>query len=76
MHELLNKLTGKLPHTLTNDYLFHIVFQDNEDILKNLVSCLLSIPLSDITHIHVENPILPGEKIDEKEFILDFLLTY
>lgn len=74
MHELLNNLTGKLPHTLTNDYLFHIVFQDNEKILKNLISCLLSIPISDITHIHVENPILPGDKIDEKEFILDLLL--
>lgn len=74
MHELLNNLTGKLPHTLTNDYLFHIVFQDNEKILKNLISCLLSIPISDITHIHVENPILPGDKVDEKEFILDLLL--
>lgn len=74
MHELLNNLTGKLPHTLTNDYLFHIVFQDNEKILKNLISCLLSVPISDITHIHVENPILPGDKVDEKEFILDLLL--
>lgn len=68
-------LTGKLPHTLTNDYLFHIVFQKNPKILRGLIRSLLKLKDEEIIDIRLENPITPGEKADDKTLILDLLIT-
>lgn len=70
-----NLLTGKLPHTLTNDYLFHIVFQKNPKILRGLIQSLLNLKDEEIIDIRLENPITPGEKADDKTLILDLLIT-
>ena len=35
--------TGKLEYTLTNDYLFHVVMQKNEKVLKGLIGSLLGL---------------------------------
>ena len=74
MHEK-KLLTGRLPYTLTNDYLFHIVFQRNKKILRGLVRSLLNLKDEEIIDIWLENPITPGERIDAKTITLDLLIT-
>ena len=67
--------TGKIDYTFTNNYMFHIILQENELVLKGLVSSLLHLPLEDIRSIVIKNPIIPGTAIDMKEFILDLYIT-
>ena len=67
--------SGKLRYTLTNDYLFHIVFQRNTKILRGLLCSLLNLSEDEIVDIYLENPIDPGEKADDKSVILDLLIT-
>ena len=67
--------TGKLQYTLTNDYLFHIVFQRNKKILRGLVRSLLHLDDDEISSIVLENPITPGEKVNDKTIILDLFIT-
>ena len=37
--------TGKIDYTFTNNYMFHIILQENELVLKGLVRSLLHLPL-------------------------------
>ena len=67
-------LSGKLQHTLTNDYLFRAVIQKNPEAAKGLVAALLDIPVSEIKELIIENPIILGEKIEDKDCILDLRL--
>lgn len=68
-------LTGKLRYTLTNDYLFHIVFQKNQKILRGLIRSLLNLKDEEIIDIILENPITPGEAVNDKTVILDLYIT-
>jgi predicted transposase/invertase (TIGR01784 family) len=63
--------TGKIAYGLTNDYMFKIVLESNIDILKALICALLHLSTTDIISIEVMNPIIPGNSIGDKEFILD-----
>ena len=74
MHTI-NIPSGKLRYTLTNDYLLHIVFQRNTKILRGLLCSLLNLSDDEIVDIYLENPIDPGEKVDDKTVILDLLIT-
>lgn len=65
---------GRLPIPMTNDYLFRAMLQESDLILKGLLSSLLSIPIEEIREVHIENPIVLGEQIDNKTFILDILV--
>lgn len=65
---------GKIRFNLTNDYLFHVVFQENKTALKGLISALLNLDKSQITSIKIKNPIVPGENQEDKTFILDLLI--
>lgn len=67
--------TGEIDYTFTNNYMFHIVLQENIPVLKGLISSLLHIPLEEIISIDIKNPIIPGAAIDMKEFILDLCVT-
>ena len=69
--EQLKAATGPIDYTLLNDYMFHIVLQNNEPVLRGLVSSLLHLPPAEILSIQIMNPILPGEAISNKEFVLD-----
>jgi predicted transposase/invertase (TIGR01784 family) len=62
--------TGKIAYGMTNDYMFKIVLESNINVLKSLICALLHLLLTDIT-IEVRNPIIPGEPVGNKEFILD-----
>ena len=68
---LYENATGPVPYGLKNDYMFHVVFQENRHALKGLISSVLHIPKASITKIQVMNPIEPGKSIDDKTFILD-----
>ena len=67
----LEKRTGKLAFTLTNDYLFKILLQKNEDILCALLS---SLPPDAIHSVAITNTIDPGTVVTDKGNILDVKL--
>ena len=65
------KLTGELPVKMTNDYIFRALLQSDNEVLKHLLASLLRVDVSTINSAEVTNPILLGESIDEKTYILD-----
>lgn len=66
--------TGKLTFTLTNDYLFKVILQRNEIILRALLCSLLGLRPKAIRSIVIANPIEPGNTIDDKDALLDIKL--
>jgi predicted transposase/invertase (TIGR01784 family) len=68
---LLKNATGPVRYKLTNDYMFHVVFQQSPESLKHLLSALLDIPYDEIISCTLLNPIVLGDSIDEKNCILD-----
>ncbi|MCM1179250.1 MAG: Rpn family recombination-promoting nuclease/putative transposase [Clostridium sp.] len=73
-HNFLNLPSGKLPYTLTNDYMFRSVFQKNQNALKGLLCALLGLTRGSIREVTILNPIILGETIDEKTCVLDLHL--
>lgn len=63
--------TGELPFRLTNDYLFRALLQKNNKVLKHLTCSLMRIRPEEVKEVRVENPIVLGEAVRDKEFILD-----
>ena len=70
----IDHLTGPLPFRMTNDVLFHILFEASNTALRGLVCSLLKLEDSDIQSIEVKNPIEFGKTIFSKGFILDLKL--
>ena len=69
-----NQVSGKIPYPLTNDYLFRVVVQRHDRVLRDILCSMLSLKEEDIQSIRITNQIVPGERIDEKEYILDINL--
>lgn len=63
--------SGRLPYSLTNDYMFRAVLQENNDVLKHLIAALLDIPYEDISSCVITNPIVLGESFQDKTVIMD-----
>jgi conserved hypothetical protein (putative transposase or invertase) len=63
--------TGKIDYTLMNDYMFRAVLQENEKVLKGLVSSLLYLNPVAIKSTIILNPIELGKSFDNKTFVLD-----
>lgn len=63
--------TGKLDYCLTNDCMFHVVFQNNPKALLGLCASLLHMHPEQIRSVEVLNPIEFGTGIKDKEFVLD-----
>lgn len=63
--------TGKPAYGLTNDYMFRAVFQENELARKGLIASVLHMNPADIQSVSIRNPIIIGEQIEDKEFVLD-----
>lgn len=67
--------TGKLPYTLTNDYLFKMLLQKNRKVLKHLICSLLHIRPEEVQRVEIRNPLNLGKNIsgeaDSKELIMD-----
>ena len=75
MEEAYLKATGKIDFNMTNDYMFRVILQQNKTVLRGLVRSLLRLQNEDIESVEVTNPILLGEDIDAKTFILDVNVT-
>lgn len=69
--EIVSKAEGELPYSLTNDYLFRVLFQVDENARRHLIAALLHLSVKEILNCEVLNPIQPGAAIDEKECVLD-----
>lgn len=67
--------TGALPYTLTNDYMFRAVLQKNNHVLKHLICALLHLQPDQVSSATIENPILLGDAIDTKTYVLDIKVT-
>lgn len=63
--------TGKLPYSLTNDYLFRALLQKNNRVLTHLICALLHLRPNEVETVTIENPIVLGEALDSKSFVLD-----
>ena len=63
--------TGKIDYQMTNDYMFRMVLQSNNNVLKGLISSMMHVPVNDIESVEIVNPIELGKHIDDKDFILD-----
>jgi predicted transposase/invertase (TIGR01784 family) len=74
-HYRFMSASGKLPYTMPNDYMFRMVIQRDEKTLRGLICSVLNLSEKDVKKVHIENPITPGEAIDEKEYQLDILVT-
>lgn len=71
VHELFQNAHGPIPYNLMNDYMFRVVLQENELVLRGLIGALLNLDQSEIKSTVITNPIKVGEKIDDKMFVLD-----
>lgn len=72
---LLESLSGPLDISLVNDYLFRALLQKNNNVLKALIASLLHINISDIQSVKIENEIVLGKQIKDKEFVLDIRVS-
>lgn len=71
----LDKATGIIQYRFINDYMFRAILQENKKVLKALISSLLHLHIYDIKSIVIMNPIELGKKIDDKDFILDIVVS-
>ena len=65
----------KLVYTFKTDTLFKMLFVKHTDLLKQLVSELLAIPLESIGEFHITNPEMPPESLGDKFCRLDINMT-
>lgn len=62
--------TGNIRYTMTNDYMFNVIFR-RTDILAELLCSLLNLKREEITSLEIKNPLPPGDTVKEKAFVLD-----
>ena len=67
----LQTATGRIPYNMTNDYMFRVILQKNQFVLKGLIASLLHLEHQNIKNIYITNPIKLGEQIDSKAFVMD-----
>ena len=63
--------SGPIPYNLMNDYMFRVILQENQFVLRGLIGALLHLDQSEIKSTVVTNPIKLGARIDNKTFVLD-----
>ena len=63
--------TGKIDYSMTNDYMFRMVLQSNNNVLKGIISSMMHVPLDTIDSVEISNPIELGKYIEDKDYILD-----
>jgi len=62
---------GKIAYGMTNDYMFRMVLQSNNNVLKGIISSMMHVPLDTIDFVEIANPIELGKYIEDKDYILD-----
>ena len=48
-----NQVSGKIPYPLTNDYLFRVVVQRHDRVLRDILCSMLSLKKEDIQSIRI-----------------------
>ena len=66
--------SGELPVPMTNDYLFRALLQENNKVLCELIRDLLHLDENTTVEAEIQNPIILGESVTDKTFILDILI--
>ncbi len=59
----LNHASGKIPYPMTNDFIFHVVLQTDEEVLKGLISSLLHMKKESIRSVRVKKYTLYNDKL-------------
>ena len=67
--------TGPVAISMTNDYQFRAIMQMNKRVLKGLLGALLHLEERQITSVEIRNPVELGKHIDDKEYVMDILVT-
>ncbi|MBR4529982.1 MAG: Rpn family recombination-promoting nuclease/putative transposase [Lachnospiraceae bacterium] len=73
---LFENATGPVDIPMTNDFLFKMLLQENEQVLKALICSLLHRDPESVTELTVINPIIPGRSVGAKEIILDVNVAF
>lgn len=63
--------SGKIPYSMTNDYMFRAVLQSNNKALRGLICSLLHLSEDEVVSVEITNPIILGDSVTNKEFRLD-----
>lgn len=66
--------TGRIRYKLTNDFMFHVVFEENRDALRMLLSSLLHMTPDEIITVKICNALDYGTFVTDKKIILDLKL--
>lgn len=66
--------TGALKYTMTNDYLFRMVLQEDSNTLTELICSFLHLSREQVLDVYVDNPIAPGATVSDKEYQLDIVV--
>lgn len=64
-----------LLYRLSNDYMFRAVFQSYPKALEGLCRSVLRLSPDDKVTVELRNPIILGQQITDKEFILDLAVN-
>lgn len=62
---------GKIAYGMTNGYMFRMVLQSNNNVLKGIISSMMHVPSDTITTVEIANPIELGKYIEDKDYVLD-----
>ena len=66
-----HKCSGALPLRMTNDFLFRAILQTDNKTLVALIAALLAKEERQILSATITNPIMLGDSIENKYFVLD-----
>ena len=70
-HKQFLQASGNVYYSPTNNYMFQGLFQEDTEALTNLICATLHWPRSRVISIEITNPIILGQYIEGKTFILD-----
>lgn len=78
--DLFRKASGKISYRLVNDYMFRAVMQEDQEALLSLVRAIIrpegpEAKDFEISGLELLNPVMLGEEIKDKEFIMDIRLS-
>ena len=65
---------GDIDYPFTNDFMFHVILEENESVLRKLLCALLHMLPEEIQSVDIQNPIDYGKSITDKKVILDLKL--
>ena len=76
MAKNFSSATGPIQFKPTNDILFRMLWQRNNEVLKAFIASILGMPRESIRSVHIENIVELGPDFDAKTFYLDTLVTF